>query len=88
MSLRDRWAIWCERRDLAVDVDVIGALTGREWHDVLDVMRAVGRRPSRFRQSIGRLERDGIVQAKWAEGQYPRRRLYRLIAEANAEEGT
>lgn len=88
MSLRDRWAIRCERRDLAVDVDVIGALAGREWHDVLDVMRAVGRRPSRFRQSIARLERAGIVEAKWVGGPYPRRRLYRLVAEAKAEEGT
>ena len=88
MSLRDRWAIWCEHRDLAVDVDVIGALAGREWHDALDVMRAVGRRPSRFFPSIDRLEDAGIVEARWAEGLYPRRRLYRLIGEANAEEGT
>ena len=88
MSLRDRWAIWCERRDLAVDVDVIGALAGREWHYGLDLMRATGYRGGRFHPSIDRLEDAGIVEAKWIEGAYPRRRLYRLIGEADTGEGT
>jgi len=49
-----------------------------EWHYGLGIMRAAQLRAGRMYPALQHLEEWGIIEGKFEEGDYPRRRFYRL----------
>lgn len=78
---------WFRRRQLDAETRILTALAepwGNPqtiiWSYGLDLMRRTGMRPGRFYPALGRLERAGMVEARWDEKEpnpKRRRRMYR-----------
>lgn len=68
---RQAWARLAIRLALTLPDD-------REWWYGLDLKRASGLRWGRFYRALGQLEDAGIVEGRFEDGPYPRRRMYRL----------
>lgn len=49
-----------------------------EWHYGLDIMREANLSAGQFFPALYHLEELEVIEATWAGGPYPRRRMYRL----------
>jgi hypothetical protein len=51
------------------------------------LMQRTGLNAAQLYTALQRMELDGRVESRWADGPFPRRRLYRLAAEVGGRRG-
>jgi hypothetical protein len=73
-----------KRRRRVAGMAIIGVLSlDDEWHHGLAIAGAAGLSSARGMMALYALEELGVVEARWLEGPYPRRRQYRLVRNDN-----
>lgn len=85
MSWRHRRQVDAETRILSAMAQPWGNPTSIIWCCGGDLQRRTGMRPGRFYPALGRLERAGMIEARWSEPnarhKHPRR-MYRSATRA------